>query len=74
VQLANIDFINLHATFFFFVKCVVEFCLKKTFLNVPCIIRDNFMLSFDSRNSSPWGVEVYYRCDCIFKEPWVSDV
>lgn len=32
------------------------------------------MRSFDSRKFSPRGAGVYYRCDCIFKEPWVSDV
>lgn len=39
-----------------------------------CLEADNFILSFDSRNFSPRGTGVYYRCDCIFKEPWVSDV
>lgn len=48
--------------------------LPKKTLNVPCSIRDIFVMLFDSRNFSPWGDGVYYRCDCIFKEPWVSDV
>lgn len=57
--------------FFFFVKCI-EFCLKKTLK--MCLEADNFILSFDSRNFSLWGAGDYYRCDCIFKEQWVSDV
>lgn len=72
LRLANIDFLKF-ACYFFFGQ-IRRVLPQKDFLNVPWSIRDNFILSFDSRNFSPRGAGVYYRCDCMFKEPWVSDV